>query len=196
MTAPMMRKRNPTPHSKGVSKMPAMTRKTPTRRSALRFSIDGPRRTSHVKVWHSFRGLLGLNSAEREDFVDEFRVGQDHSAAAVALEPEGVEDLGRVLSLAGLLDEGREGAPDDFATRETADGDDHAFTGTISGASCEPRARGASSAASGGCPGRSTSGRILGTVSRALCRSGTGRARGRSRSGRRPPGPSPRPLGR
>src|SRR5947208_6739097 len=101
MTAPMMRKRNPTPHSKGVSKMPAMTRKTATRRSALRFSIDGPRRTSHVKVWHSFRGLLGLNSAEREDFVDEFRVGQDHSAAAVAHESEGVQGLGRVPSMGG-----------------------------------------------------------------------------------------------
>src|SRR2546429_4288925 len=169
MTAPMMRKRNPTPHSKGVSKMPAMTRKTATRRSALRFSIDGPRRTSHVKVWHSFRGLLGLNSAEREDFVDEFRVGQDHSAAAVALESEGVEDLGRVLSLAGLLDEGGEGASDDFATRETADGDDHAFTGTTSGASCVPRARGASSAASGGGPGRSNARRNPRTRSRAPC---------------------------
>src|SRR5207249_4535677 len=66
----------------------------------------------------------------------------------------------------------------------------------LPGASCVPRARGASLAASGGCPGRSTSGRTPGTRSRALCRSGTGRARGRSRSGRRPPGPSPRLLGR
>src|SRR5207249_4535678 len=64
MTAPMMRKRNPTPHSKGVSKMPAITRMTPTRRSALRFSIDGPRRTSHVKVWHSFRALLACPAPE------------------------------------------------------------------------------------------------------------------------------------
>ena len=39
ITAPRMMKRNPTPQSKGVSKMPATTRKAPTRRSALRFSI-------------------------------------------------------------------------------------------------------------------------------------------------------------
>src|SRR5438552_2655256 len=42
MTAPMMRKRNSTPHRQGVSKKPAMTRMTPTRRSALRFPITRP----------------------------------------------------------------------------------------------------------------------------------------------------------
>ena len=130
-----------------------------------------------------------LRSAKREDFVDEFRVGQDHAPAAVTLQPEGVEDLGGVLPLAGSLDERGEGAPDDFATCETADGDDHSFTGTISGASCGLHARGASSAASDGCPGRSTSGRIPGTASRVRCRSGTGPDRGRWRCGRHPPGP-------
>src|SRR5712692_4507668 len=101
-------------------------------------------------------------SAERKDFVDEFRMGEDHPTAAVPLQAELVEDLPRRFSAPRPLDERREGTSDDFAARETSDGDDHWLTGTTSAASSAPRARVASSAACGGCPGRSTSDRIPG----------------------------------
>ena len=138
------------------------------------------------------RSLVGRprdRSAERQDFVDEFRVGEDHPAATVPLQAELVQDLAGLFSAARPFDERREGAADDFAARETSDGDDHGLTGTTSAASCARRARAASWGACGGCRGRSTFDRIPGRGSRDRCRSDIGRGRGRSRCGPRPPGP-------
>src|SRR6266571_5442377 len=49
-------------------------------------------------------------SAERQDFVDEFRVGENHPAATVPLQAELVQDLPGLFSAARPLDERREGA--------------------------------------------------------------------------------------
>src|SRR6266566_6798636 len=64
-------------------------------------------------------------SSERQDFVDEFRVGEDHPAATVPLQAELVQHLPGRFSAARSLDERREGAADDFAAREASDRDDH-----------------------------------------------------------------------
>src|SRR5207249_10093456 len=135
-------------------------------------------------------------SSERQDLVDELRMGEDHASAAVPLEAELVKDLPWFFPSARPLDERREGAADDLATRETADRDDHSLTGTTSAVSFAPRARAASSVACGACPGRSTSGRTLGIASRDRCRSNTGRGLARSPCGPRPLVPSRRRLAR
>jgi len=128
-------------------------------------------------------------SSERQDFVDEFRVGEDHPAATVPLQAELVQHLPGRFSAARSFDERREGAADDFAARETSDGDDHELTGTTFAASCARRVRAVSSGACGVCRGRSTSDRIPGRGSRDRCRSDIGRGRARSRCGPRRPGP-------
>src|SRR5439155_2804221 len=96
------------------------------------------------------RGLPGSSSAEGKDLVDQLGVGQDHPAAAVTLQAEGVQHLPRVFPLPGAVDEGGERAADDLAAREASDGDDHGFTGTTSAASCAPHVPAASSGACGG----------------------------------------------
>src|SRR5207245_5190384 len=75
-------------------------------------------------------------STEREDFVDQFGVRQDHAPATVPLQAERVEHLAGLLAGAAPLDERWEGASDDLAACEASDGDDHSFTGTTSAASC------------------------------------------------------------
>src|SRR5712691_2215819 len=88
------------------------------------------------------RGFVGSGpdrSTEGQDFVDEFRVGEDHPTAAVPFQPQLVEDLAGLLSTARPLDERRERTPDNLAARETSDRDDHGLTGTTSAASSAPR---------------------------------------------------------
>src|SRR3989449_4869384 len=143
-----------------------------------------------------FAGSAGDRSAERQDFVDELRVGEDHPTAAVPFQPELVEDLPGLLSTARSLDERGERTPDDLAARETSDGDDHWLTGTTSAAFSAPRDPAASSAACAGYPGRSTCDRIRGRRSPDRCHSDIERGRGRSPCGPRPPAPSRRRLER
>src|SRR2546425_12804338 len=78
-------------------------------------------------------------SSERQDFVDELRMGEDHPTAAVPFRPELVEDLPGRPSTARSLDESRERTPDGLAARETSEGDAHALTGTTSATSSAPR---------------------------------------------------------
>src|SRR5438876_11857099 len=109
-----------------------------------------------------YPGSPGSSSAEGKDLVDQLGMGQDHPAAAVPLQAQGVQHLPRVFPLAGAFDEGGKRASDDLATGEASDGYDHGFTGTTSAASCARRGPAASSGAFGGCPGRSACGRTLG----------------------------------
>jgi hypothetical protein len=61
---------------------PAMMRKIPTARSAVRFS---PTRGMNREAHQSDARPMGLfASAEGQDLVDELRVGEDHATAAVA----------------------------------------------------------------------------------------------------------------
>src|SRR3989442_2355862 len=119
------------------------------------------------------RSLVGRprdRSAERQDFVDEFRVGEDHPAATVPLQAELVQDLAGLFSGARSFDERRERAAHDFAARETSDGDDHGLTGTTSAASCARRARAASWGACGGRLGRATIVSVYRRGARDRCR--------------------------
>src|SRR5256712_13565099 len=111
------------------------------------------------------------SSSERQDFVDELRMGEDHPTAAIPFQPELVEDLPGRLSTARSLDERRERTPDALAARETSNGDDHGLTGTTSAASSAPHDPAASSAACAGCPGRSMCDRTRGRQSPDRCHS-------------------------
>ena len=55
----------------------------------------------------------------------------DHPAAAVSLKSEVIEDLLRVLSHSDTFDVLGVGGADDFAARETPDGNDHAITSPV-----------------------------------------------------------------
>ena len=50
-----------------------------------------------------------LGSTERQDLVDELGVGEDHATAAVAFQPEGIEDGPRLFALARSLAEAEGG---------------------------------------------------------------------------------------
>src|SRR3989475_11815485 len=89
-------------------------------------------------------------SSERQDFVDELRMGEDHPTAAVPFQPQLIENLPRLLSPARSLDERRERTPDDLAARETSDGTDNGPTRTSSTASSVPHHPAVSSAACSG----------------------------------------------
>src|SRR5207302_5609080 len=120
----MTKRRNSTPQSKGVTRTPTAMSTIPMTMQAVRFS------SAHAFTWRPLKGRLGpgspgSSSAEGKDLVDQLGMGQDHPAAAVPLQAQGVQHLPRVLPLAGAFDEGGERAADDLAARESSDGADH-----------------------------------------------------------------------
>ena len=66
-----------------------------------------------------------FSSAQRDDLIDEVSVGDDHAAAAIALQAEVVEDLLRVLAQLHPLQVRLVHATDDLAACEAPYWDDH-----------------------------------------------------------------------
>lgn len=95
---------------------------------------------------HCQKGLRGL--AEGNDLVDEVRVRDDHSPAAVASYSEIVKDLLRIFPKLDPLHEGLVGTPYHLAASEASNRDDHLFTCRTSAASSSRPCRVAFSAAS------------------------------------------------
>lgn len=71
------------------------------------------------------------DSAQPGDLTDQVSMGNDHSAAAVSLESEVVENIFRVLSHSYALDVLRVGGANDLSASETSHRDNHAITLTV-----------------------------------------------------------------